>query len=96
MSDRASTVRLALALAVGWAALALWLISPVDAIPDVLPVVGWLDDLLVVVAGLGATAWFVGRPVLERLTADPRPSLEGPTAPADGYEPWSVEDIRAL
>ena len=56
MSDRASTIRVAMALAVAWAALALWLISPIDAVPDVLPVVGWLDDLFVIVAGLGAPA----------------------------------------
>lgn len=96
MSDRASTVRVALALAVAWVALALWLVSPVDAVPDFLPVVGWLDDLLLVVAGLGATAWFVGRPVVARLGGERRPGIEGPIASPDAYEPWSPEDIRAL
>ncbi|MCA9492396.1 MAG: DUF1232 domain-containing protein [Myxococcales bacterium] len=85
-----------MALAVAWAALALWLISPIDAVPDVLPVVGWLDDLFVIVAGLGATAWFVGRPVFHRITGDRRPALSGPATTGEAYEPWSSEDIRAL
>jgi uncharacterized membrane protein YkvA (DUF1232 family) len=31
----------------------LYLISPIDAIPDVIPVVGWLDDIGVATAVLG-------------------------------------------
>lgn len=97
MEDRsASTVRMALALAVVWAGLALWLVSPVDPLPDVIPVVGWLDDLLAVSAGLGLTALLVGGPLSRRLVGDPRAALEGPAAHGETYEPWSVEDIRAL
>jgi uncharacterized membrane protein YkvA (DUF1232 family) len=33
----------------------LYIVSPVDFIPDFIPVVGWLDDLLIG-AGAGATA----------------------------------------
>ncbi len=33
----------------------LYVLSPVDAIPDFLPGIGWLDDLLV----MGALAWFL-------------------------------------
>ncbi|MBI5623182.1 MAG: DUF1232 domain-containing protein [Elusimicrobia bacterium] len=28
----------------------LYVLSPIDCVPDVTPVIGWLDDLLVVVA----------------------------------------------
>ncbi|HSB71862.1 MAG TPA: DnaJ domain-containing protein [Candidatus Methylomirabilis sp.] len=34
---------------------ALYVISPVDALPDFLPGLGWLDDLVV----LGALAWYL-------------------------------------
>ena len=32
----------------------LYIISPIDAIPDFLPIIGWLDDLVVLFIGLGA------------------------------------------
>jgi len=38
----------------------LYIISPIDLIPDVIPVVGWADDLAVGV-GAGALALGVGR-----------------------------------
>ena len=36
-----------------------YLVMPLDAIPDVMPIVGWLDDLGV----LSAAAWFIVREV---------------------------------
>ena len=30
----------------------LYVISPIDLIPDVIPVVGWIDDLVVIIAGM--------------------------------------------
>jgi len=30
-----------------------YVLSPVDILPDVIPVVGWIDDVLVVLAALG-------------------------------------------
>ena len=38
-----------------YAALA-YFISPVDAVPDILPVVGYSDDVAILLAALGATA----------------------------------------
>jgi uncharacterized membrane protein YkvA (DUF1232 family) len=38
----------------------LYIISPIDAIPDFIPVVGWADDVLVGV-GAGAAALAGGR-----------------------------------
>ena len=38
----------------------LYIISPIDLIPDVIPVVGWVDDLAVGV-GAGALALGAGR-----------------------------------
>ena len=34
----------------------LYIISPVDAIPDVIPVIGWLDDVAVLGLGIAAIA----------------------------------------
>ncbi|RZL74160.1 MAG: DUF1232 domain-containing protein [Rhodococcus sp. (in: high G+C Gram-positive bacteria)] len=30
----------------------LWMVSPIDLIPDVIPVIGWLDDVVVVAVAL--------------------------------------------
>lgn len=46
-----------------------YVLSPVDVIPDVIPVLGWLDDLLVGAGGLTATAWGVFRLLQQKATA---------------------------
>jgi uncharacterized membrane protein YkvA (DUF1232 family) len=57
-------------LAVGFAAL--WCLSPVDLIPEFLPVIGPLDDVVVVALALRYAARRVPRPVLEAAwTGDP-------------------------
>jgi uncharacterized membrane protein YkvA (DUF1232 family) len=38
---------------------------PFDVIPDFIPVLGQLDDLLVVAAGLGVFLWLTPRDVIE-------------------------------
>ena len=32
----------------------LYIVSPIDIIPDFIPIVGWIDDLVVLVVGIGA------------------------------------------
>ena len=57
-------------LAVGFAAL--WCLSPIDLIPEFLPVIGPLDDVVVVALALRYAARRVPRPVLESAwTGDP-------------------------
>jgi len=46
-------------------ALVLYLAMPIDVIPDVIPVVGYLDDVLVLAAGLGLLLRLTPRSVLE-------------------------------
>jgi uncharacterized membrane protein YkvA (DUF1232 family) len=46
-------------------ALVLYLATPIDLIPDFIPVIGYLDDLLVVVIGVGILLRFTPRYVLE-------------------------------
>jgi uncharacterized membrane protein YkvA (DUF1232 family) len=70
------------------AATLLWVLSPLDPLPDVIPFLGWIDDLLAVVLGLGAgVGWVVAtRPrdprhvvdaaELERLAAPDLPRLD--------------------
>jgi uncharacterized membrane protein YkvA (DUF1232 family) len=45
-------------LKIGTAAIVLYVISPIDLIPDVLPVVGLVDDLVIVPL---AIRWLLGR-----------------------------------
>jgi uncharacterized membrane protein YkvA (DUF1232 family) len=46
-------------------ALILYLATPIDMIPDFIPVIGHLDDLLIVVIGIGLLLRFTPRYVLE-------------------------------
>jgi uncharacterized membrane protein YkvA (DUF1232 family) len=46
-------------------ALVLYLATPIDIIPDFIPVVGYLDDVLIVLVAAGLLLRFVGRDVLE-------------------------------
>jgi uncharacterized membrane protein YkvA (DUF1232 family) len=61
----------------------LWLLSPIDLLPEFLPVIGPLDDVLIVALALRYAARSVPRPVLlEAWPADPRllEHLLGPPA----------------
>lgn len=54
----------ALALVIG-----AYVLSPIDLIPDFIPVVGLLDDLLIVPAGIWLTVRMIPPPILEDLRA---------------------------
>jgi uncharacterized membrane protein YkvA (DUF1232 family) len=54
-------------------AYALW---PFDLIPDLVPVVGWIDDLIIVPAGL----WLAWRMIPDAVIADARPRAANGTA----------------
>jgi uncharacterized membrane protein YkvA (DUF1232 family) len=78
--------RVAIALA------GLWLLSPIDLMPEFLPVIGPLDDVLVVALALRYAARSVPRQVLlDAWPADPRllERLLGPPPPGQpAARPW--------
>ncbi len=51
-------------------AVLVYLASPIDIIPDFIPVLGQLDDLLVLFLGLGIVLWLTPRHVVEDLLFD--------------------------
>jgi uncharacterized membrane protein YkvA (DUF1232 family) len=61
-------------LAAGIAAYAL---SPIDLIPDFIPVLGYLDDLLIVPAGIALVLRLVPAPVMDRCRARAEAELAG-------------------
>ncbi len=75
-------------------ALVLYLASPLDIIPDFIPVIGYLDDALVMLAGVSLFLRLTPRDVLEEhLSALEEKSRAGSRrADADGGEP----DRKAL
>jgi len=56
---------------------ALYTVSPVDAVPDVIIGIGWVDDLLVI----AITAFYIWRLIEQRQSAR-RPGGGGPIRPA--------------
>lgn len=46
--------------------LAAYLAMPFDLIPDFIPLLGQLDDLVVIAAGLSAFVWLTPQDVIER------------------------------
>jgi uncharacterized membrane protein YkvA (DUF1232 family) len=71
-------------LAVGFAAL--WVLSPIDLIPEFLPVIGPLDDVVVVALALRYAARRVPRHVLEDAWAGEPHVLARLLGPARGTE----------
>jgi uncharacterized membrane protein YkvA (DUF1232 family) len=75
-----------LIVAVYWALQLIYLVSPIDILPDFLPFVGFADDLVGVLAGMGLTAWTVWR------------ELSGPKAlpEPESYRPLTADEIDHL
>lgn len=79
--------------AAAWVGAALWVLSPVDVVPDVLPVLGWLDDLAVLVGVSGLTAWLLARPA--RPPSAFPPPVAAPPEPDGAYDPVPVDELRS-
>ncbi|MCA9567914.1 MAG: DUF1232 domain-containing protein [Myxococcales bacterium] len=81
------------ALAVlAWLTQAAYILMPFDLLPDFIPVIGWLDDLVALVGLLMTTVW-MARTVHETglLTGPRRDVID-----AEPYEPIPADVLRAL
>ncbi|NUT36397.1 MAG: DUF1232 domain-containing protein [Hamadaea sp.] len=81
----------------------LWVLSPIDLIPEFLPVIGPLDDIVVVALALRYAGRQVPRDVLlqawpgeprliERLLGPAKPSRPAPGEPADPEKPREPQE----
>lgn len=64
-------VRLLLAVAIGYA------ISPIDLVPDLVPVFGFLDDVVVVTLGIGSSYQLLSKLVLDQARIQAYETLSG-------------------
>ncbi|MFS2149861.1 YkvA family protein [Rhizobium sp. Rhizsp42] len=61
---------------------AAYALSPIDLIPDFIPVLGYLDDLLIVPLGIMLAVRLIPSDVMAELRADAAARLERPTSRA--------------
>jgi len=52
------------------ASVAAYALSPIDLIPDFVPVLGYLDDLVIVPAGIRLTIWLIPDGLMEEFRAE--------------------------
>lgn len=77
------------------AAAALYLASPVDLIPDFLPFVGYLDDLVLAAILLDGILNYVDRPLLHKYWPGSAASLERLARAAHVLAAWVPSRIKA-
>ncbi|PWU23380.1 MAG: hypothetical protein C5B48_08665 [Candidatus Rokuibacteriota bacterium] len=90
LADRA--VPIAAKVALG--AVALYLASPIDLIPDFIPFVGYLDDLIVAAIVLDGIVNYVDRSVLLRYWPGSPASLDATAAVARRLAAWVPSRVK--
>jgi uncharacterized membrane protein YkvA (DUF1232 family) len=59
------------------ASIVAYALSPIDLIPDFIPVLGYLDDLIIIPAGIALALRLIPRPVMEKCRAKAKESRGG-------------------
>lgn len=77
-----------------WVLEGLYALSPIDLVPDFIPVVGWIDDGMGLFAVVTLTALTVAVSLLGKARGAPRGG--GGEVIDIAYEPLSPEQIKAL
>jgi uncharacterized membrane protein YkvA (DUF1232 family) len=77
------------------AAVAVYLVSPIDLIPDFIPWVGYLDDLLVAAVVVDGVINFIERPLLLRYWPGSPASLDGIGAVARRLARWVPTRVKS-
>lgn len=90
MADRAVPGRAKLLLA----ALAVYLVTPLDLIPDFIPLLGWLDDAVLVALVLDRLVSVLGRPLLLKHWPFEVASLDATLATARRLAAWVPQRLR--
>ncbi len=93
MSDHQRRVVWVALAALMWVLQVLYTVMPIDLIPDFIPLIGWIDDLVGWATTMSFTLWGVYS--LFKLPDDKK-LLPGPRYGSEAYEPLTVEDIRRL
>lgn len=61
-------------------AVAAYALSPIDLIPDFIPIFGWIDDLLIVPLGLWAVRRMIPQPLWQRCHDQASAAMERPSS----------------
>lgn len=77
------------------AAMAVYLVSPIDLIPDFIPWLGYLDDVILAAVVVDGVLNFVDRPLLLRYWPGSADSLERVAAVARRLARWVPNRIKA-
>jgi len=77
------------------AAVAVYLASPIDLVPDFIPLLGYLDDLLLAAVVVDGVLTFIDRPLVLRYWPGSPASLECTAAVARRLARWVPRRIKA-
>ena len=77
------------------AAMAVYLVSPIDLIPDFIPWLGYLDDVLLAAVVVDGVLNFIDRPLLLRYWPGTPSSLERTAAVARRLARWVPSRVKA-